>query len=63
MPNYTRIFDSHAHYNDEKFAQNQAEVIRHITENGVCAILNAGCDMESSRSGITLCDQYPFFYC
>lgn len=60
---YHGIFDSHAHYNDEAFADQQEEIIHHIHENGVCAVLNVGCDLESSVSGVELTKKYPFFYC
>lgn len=60
---YHNIFDSHAHYNDERFRSIQEETIRHIRENGVAAVLNAGCDMPSSYSGLELTRSYPFFYC
>lgn len=60
---YHNIFDSHAHYNDQRFLEDQEEIIQQIQDSGVSAVLNAGCDLPSSQSGIRLCEKYHFFYC
>ncbi|SCH27451.1 Uncharacterized deoxyribonuclease YcfH [uncultured Ruminococcus sp.] len=60
---YQNIFDSHAHYNDERFDGILEETISSIQKNGVAAVLNAGCDLPSSYSGVELTKRYPFFYC
>ena len=59
---YHGIFDSHAHYNDEAFEPDRDELIHQIHGNGVCAVINVGCDLPSSRDGIALSRKYPFFY-
>jgi TatD DNase family protein len=56
------IFDSHAHYDNEKFSEDYDQVIMTAKNNGVCAILNAGCDMKSSHNGIELSKKYPFIF-
>lgn len=56
------IFDSHAHYDDHRYDADRADVFRQIRENGVCHIINAGCDMESSQNSIALAEQYHFFH-
>ncbi len=59
---YHGIFDSHAHYDDEAFDPDRDELLNHISQNGVCAVINAGCDLPSSHEGIALSQKYPFFY-
>ena len=45
----TGIFDSHAHYDDDAFAENRNETIEHIHQNGVCGVVNIGCDDDYGR--------------
>lgn len=40
------IFDSHAHYDDDAFAENRDKTIEHIHQNGVCGVVNIGCDLK-----------------
>ena len=56
------IFDSHAHYDDEAFDPDRDAVLRSLAEHGVRRVMNVGCDMESSRTGIALGKQYDFLY-
>ncbi|MEM1484850.1 TatD family hydrolase [Oscillospiraceae bacterium PP1C4] len=60
---YQNIFDTHAHYDDEKFAEDRHEVLSSLKGKGVCAVLNAACDMESAAASIKLTEQYDFVYC
>ncbi len=60
---YQNIFDSHAHYDDEKFDPDRAEIIESLPEKGVCHVVNIACDMPSCETGIALTEAYPFFYC
>lgn len=55
-------FESHAHYDDEKFDFDRYELIEEMHKNGVEYIVNAGADMKSSLEGIKLCEKFPFFY-
>ena len=61
-----RYFDSHAHYNDERFDEEypggRVQVIADARAAGVEAILNAGTDPLSSAASVALAEQYPFFY-
>ena len=42
------LFDSHAHYNDDKFDEDREEVIESIYNSGVTKLINAGYSLESS---------------
>lgn len=48
------MIDSHAHYDDEQFDADRDEIILKAVEAGVTGIINAGCDVESSRLAIAL---------
>ena len=56
------LFDSHAHYDDEAFVSDQAEILSQMKENGVGRILNVGADMPSSRRSVALSKEYDFIY-
>ena len=57
-----KIFDSHAHYDNERFDEDRDEVIRAIKEAGVGAVLNAASDLESSKKALELAKKYEFFW-
>ena len=62
------LFDSHAHYDDPRFAGDLDEVVRRISAPsaecpcGVEAVVNIGCDVPTSRLCLDLADRYPLFY-
>lgn len=59
------MFDTHAHYNDEKFlsAENGQEgIISYVLGNGVGNILNASTDIEDSLASIRLAGKYKEIY-
>ncbi len=56
------LFDTHAHYDDEKFDQDRDEVLGDMERCGIGLIVNPGCDAESSRKAISLAERYSFVY-
>ncbi len=56
------FFDSHAHLDDRKFADDRDAVIEEILDSGVDFVMNAGSDMDSSMRSIVLAKRYPFIY-
>ena len=54
------FFDSHAHYNDEKFEQDRDELIKKIYDEGVTRIINAGYSLESSKEAIKIAQAKDF---
>lgn len=56
------IFDTHAHYDDEQFDADRAELLASMPENGVGLIVDPGCDIESSRKAVAIAEQYPHVY-
>lgn len=57
-----RLFDSHAHYDDEKFDQDREEIIQKIHDSGVEKFISAGYSLESSKRAINLANKYEFIY-
>ena len=56
------IFESHAHYDDERFDRDRDELLASLPDAGIGYVVNAGIDLRSSEYGIALADRYDFFY-
>ncbi len=59
---YKRIFDSHAHYDDERFNEDRDTFVPSLQENGVCNVITIGCDLKTSENAFNLAQKYDFFY-
>lgn len=57
-----RVFDTHAHYDSNSFHLDRLELLSSMPEQGVELILNPGCDLDSSRTAVSLSEQFPFVY-
>ena len=47
--NIKEMFDSHAHYNDEKFDNNRAKIIDFVKNNGTDYVCNVGTNIKESE--------------
>jgi len=56
------LFDSHAHYNDEKFENDRDDLIKSIYNSGITKIVNAGYSIESSKKAVEISEKYEFVY-
>ena len=56
------FFDTHAHYDDEKFEEDREEVLKKIYNAGVTKCINMGCDVESSKKAIEIAESHEFIY-
>lgn len=56
------LFDTHAHYNDEKFQEDREDVIEAIYRSGVTKLVNAGYSLESSKKALEIAEKYPWMY-
>ena len=55
-------FDTHAHYDDDKFIEDREEVLEKIFNAGVTRCINMGCDIESSKKAIEIANTHDFIY-
>ena len=55
-------FETHAHYDDEKFKNEENEVIEKIYKSGVTKCVNVGCSIETSERSIEFAKEYDFMY-
>ena len=56
------IFDSHAHYDDARFDEDRDALLASLPEQGVCGVIDVGCDLESSRKAVALAEKYPYIW-
>lgn len=56
------LFDTHAHYNDEKFNQDREEIINKTHEFGVTRFICAGYNLKSSIMAINIAKKNKFIY-
>ena len=56
-------FDTHAHYDDEKFKEDREEVLDKIYDAGVTKCINMGCDIKSSKKAIEIAQNHEHIYC
>lgn len=56
------FFDSHAHYNDEKFNDDREEIIQKIYLSSVTRLINAGYSIKSSESAYEIAKKYDWMY-
>ena len=52
------IFDTHAHYDDERFDDIREELLSSLQKNGVGAAITCGCDKESSKKALEMAEKY-----
>ncbi len=56
------IFDSHAHYDDDRFTEDRDELLKRVFESGVVGIVNCGSDLKSSITSLNLAAKYDKIY-
>ncbi|WP_036611007.1 TatD family hydrolase [Oribacterium sp. P6A1] len=54
----TKIFDTHAHLNDESFSSDRDSLVRSFSDEGITAFTEIGFDMPSSRKALELARKY-----
>ena len=53
-----KLFDSHAHYNDEKFDEDRDELLKELCNKNVSNVICAGYNIDSSEFAI--CASFAF---
>lgn len=56
------LFDSHSHYNDEKFNEDREQIIKETYEAGITKFVCAGYNIESSLFSLEISKKYEFIY-
>ena len=56
------LFDTHAHYDDERFDGDREALLAGMPEKNVGLIVNPGCDVSTSRTAVALAESFDFVY-
>ena len=56
------LFDTHAHYNDEKFDIDRKEIIEATFESGITKFICAGYNLKSSEKALEIAHKYEYMY-
>lgn len=54
--------DSHAHYDQRRFREDQAQLLDAMASHDIGLIVNVGCDLPSSLQSVALSERYDFIY-
>lgn len=57
-----KIFDTHAHYDDEAFDDDRDELLKSVRASGIEVIVDIACSMETSRRMPAFISRYDFMY-
>lgn len=56
------FFDSHAHFDDDRFSADRYELIESLPALGVGFVTNIGADLKSSKASVALAKKYDHIY-
>ena len=54
------IFDTHAHYDDERFDPDREELLAGMREHNVGTIINVGATLAGCEASVALAETYDF---
>lgn len=57
-----KLFETHAHYNDEVFEKDREEIIKKIYNAGVTKCINVGYNIQTSKKSIEIAQKHDFIY-
>lgn len=57
-----KIFESHAHFDDEAFDADRTNLLKSLHENNIERIINVGASVASTKRTIELMNNYDFIY-
>ena len=57
-----KFFDSHSHYNDEKYDEDRESLLKNIYEEGITRTVCVGYNVEKSRMALEIANKYPYVY-
>ena len=56
------FFDSHAHYNDEKYDLDREEIIKSIYEDQITKAVCVGYNLKQSKAALKIANEFHFMY-
>lgn len=59
---YKNIFDTHAHYDDDRFEADREELLSELPNRGIINVVSCGCDIPTTEFNKQLADKYGYLY-
>lgn len=59
---YHNIFDTHSHYDDEKFDPDREMILNSLQSQGVSLVVSCGCDIDTTQYNFDLAQKYDYIY-
>lgn len=59
---YNNIFDTHTHYDDEKFSEDLFTVLAELPFAGICRVVNCATDIPSCDKCKNMSEKYDYIY-
>lgn len=59
---YHNIFDTHSHYDDEKFNPDREMLLSSLQSQGISNVVSCGCDIDTTQFNFDLAQKYDFMY-
>ena len=56
------IFETHAHYDDERFAEDRDTLLASLPERGIGRIITVGSTLVSTKETLAIAQNYPYVY-
>lgn len=57
-----KIFDTHAHYDDEAFDEDRELLLARLPAEGIARVVNVGASLASCQKTLELMDKYDYIY-
>lgn len=57
-----KIFETHAHYDDDAFDEDRDSLLSSLRENGIDKAVNIGANLSTSKATVELTKKYDFMY-
>ena len=62
MERIVKIFDTHAHYDDEAFDEDRDELLTRLFNKDIDVIVNVGASLSGCRQSVELANKYEKMY-
>ena len=56
------IFETHAHYDDDRFAEDRAALLARLPQENIETVINVGATLQGARDSLELAHVYPYIY-
>lgn len=57
-----KIFDTHAHYDDEAFDEDREELLQKLPAEGILRVVNVGASLRGCEQTVALAEKYDYIY-